>query len=636
MTLLNEGIARLDAPPLWRFGDAELDESQARLTVDGAPVALDRSSYDLLVCLLRHAGDVVEKDELLRAGWPGRVVSENSLAKAIGRLRLALGDPDGARLRVVHGYGYRLVADVQRLDAMRATTVVAAVASDASDATGATAAARARVPTDTPAVAPRREWRVLALAAVVAVGLGAIALLRLAPVAPPVRPSVAVLPFTDASPLHDQRYFVDGLVDEVYDDLSRLPQLRVASSISPADAASDGPAIGRALGATAVVEGSVRKTDDRVHVDIAVRDTRDGRTIWSETYDRPLGELFALQDDLSRGVIAALRIELLPAQRVELARHGTASPEAYRELLFARHVFQDDETAQRRSIAAFERAVALDPNYVEAWLGLANVLGHSGIYADSADEALAGKRRAMEAIDHVLTLAPQSVDAYLLRGDLKYAHWWDWSGGEADLEKAAALSSRDNPSYLLRLARLRAALGRLPEALALLRRASELRPEAGAWTVMGYHYTALGQFDQARAALTEALRLGPLDEHARYYLGLGELLQGRPAQALPHFEASAHYLRLTGLAVAYHSLGDAAASERNLQLLITRFGHISPYQVAEVHAWRGENDAAFRELDRAADLRDASIMYLKFDPLLRPIRSDPRYRALLERVNLPP
>ncbi len=152
---------------------------------------------------------------------------------------------------------------------------------------------------------------------------------------------------------------------------------------------------------------------------------------------------------------------------------------------------------------------------------------------------------------------------------------------------------------------------------------------------MGYHYIGQGNFELARNALTQAIHNVPLDEHAHYYLGLAELLQGRAGQAIPHFEDSAHVLRLTGLALAQHSLGDAAASERQLQLLIARYGHILPYQAAEVYAWRGERDNAFAWLDRAEQLHDASFIYLEFDPLLRNLHSDPRFRALLARLRLP-
>jgi TolB-like protein/DNA-binding winged helix-turn-helix (wHTH) protein/tetratricopeptide (TPR) repeat protein len=625
-----------------RFGSAELDEREMRLTVRGAAVSLDRSGYDLLLCLLQHAGEVVPKDELLRVGWPGRVVTENSLTKAIGRLRQALDDADGECLRVVHGYGYRLVADVHCLPAVEVPSMPAAI--DAPPPAPASILAGARVP-------PRKRWwspvlvgTIVIFAAVGVVHIGSRTPAPANAVSPQVAPaaalsSIAVLPFLDLSETQDQSYFSDGLADQLLDSLVRVPQLHVVARTSSFAFRSkdlDIPTIGSKLNAQTVLEGSVRKSADRVRVTVQLIKSVDGYHLWSETYDRPVTELFAMQDEIVRAIVSALRIELLPEQQRELARHGTTNAEAYDEFLLAHQVFKDDETAHRRSIAHFERAVALDPNFVDAWSGLADVLGHSGMYADSAAEGLAGKRHALEIVDRVVALAPDRPDGLKMRGVFRAAHWWNWTGAEQDLQRAVALSPPDDEQALVELGRVRAALGRVPEAIELELRATQINPQSGnAWTVMGYHYTALGQFDQARDVLTQAIRIVPLDEHARYYLGLGELLQGHAAAALPHFEDSAHFLRLTGMALAHHSLGDRTAADQDLQLLIARFGHILPYQAAEVYAWRGDKDKAFEWLNRAYELHDASFIYYKFDPLLRNLHDDARYHTLLKKLGLP-
>jgi len=629
------------AAAIWRFGRVELDEHDRRLAVDGASVPLDRSGYDLLLCLVRRAGEVVAKEDLLRVGWPGRVVTENSLAKAIGRLRLALGDPDGECLRVVHGYGYRLVADVRALP----TAVVASPA-----AGGHTQQPLAAT---VPAASPkRRHWwtpilvgSILIFAAIGVVHIGsrsAAPAIAVSPAAAQTEPtsSVAVLPFLDLSESQDQAYFSDGLADELLDSLSRLPQIRVVSRTSSFAFRGkdlDIPTIARKLNAQTVLEGSVRKSADRVRVTVQLIKAIDGYHVWSQTYDRPITELFAMQDEIVRAIVSALRIELLPEQRRELVRHATTNAEAYDEFLLAQQVFKDDETAHRRSIAHFQRAVALDPDFVDAWSGLADVLGHSGMYADSAAEGLAGKRRALEIIDRVIALVPDRSDGWKQRGVFRAAHWWNWSGAEEDLQRAVALSPADDEQALVELGRVRAAQGKLPEAIELELRATQINPHSGnAWTVMGYHHTALGQFERAHEVLTQGLRNVPLDEHARYYLGLGELLQGRAAAALPLFEDSAHVLRLTGMALAHHSLGDAAAADLDLRLLISRYGHILPYQAAEVYAWRGDRDKAFEWLDRAYELHDASFIYYKFDPLLRSLHDDSRYGVLLNKIGLQP
>ena len=648
MTLIKEEQwdtprARDDGTPVtWRFGSAELDERDMRLTVDGTAVPLDRSGYDLLQCLVRRAGEVVPKDELLRVGWPARVVTENSLAKAIGRLRQALDDADGESLRVVHGYGYRLVADVQALPSGAVRTPAAA------NDPPPPAPAQLRPPASNP---PRQRWwtpiligTILIFAAVGVIHIGSRAPAPANAVPPEATQtaelsSIAVLPFLDLSETQDQTYFSDGLAEQLLDSLARVPQLHVVartSSFAFRGKDLDIPTIGRKLNAQTLLEGSVRKSADRVRVTVQLIKSVDGYHLWSETFDRPVTELFAMQDEIVRAIVSALRIELLPEQQRDLARHATTNAEAYDEFLLAHQVYKDDETAHRRSIAHFERAVALDANFVDAWFGLADVLGHSGMYADSAAEGLAGKRHALEIIDRVIALAPDRPDAWKMRGVFRAAHWWNWAGAEQDLQRAVALSPPEDEQPLVELGRVRAAQGKLREAIELEQRAGQINLQSGnAWTVMGYHYTALGQFELAREVLAQALRNAPLDEHARYYLGLGELLQGHAAAAVPHFEDSAHVLRLTGMALAHHSLGDVAAADQDLRLLIARYGHILPYQAAEVYAWRGEKDKAFEWLDRAYELHDASFIYYTFDPLLHNLRDDPRYHALLKKLGLP-
>lgn len=617
-------------PARWRFASVEVDEPRATVSIAGVPAALDRSSFEVLRRLVRGAGEVVSKEELLQAGWPGRVVTENSLVKAIGRLRQLIGDGDGEILRVVHGYGYRLAVPVERGDAEDPARDPASATADPT----ATRSLPAPVPSASRRVA---AWWLLAALAGASIASGFAYLNgRVAATNPPAE-SIAVLPFADLSPAQDQMYFADGLADELLEALDRVPQLRVAGRATAFAhrAAGDPRAIGRDLNVATVLTGSVRRSNERIRVTVQLLKTSDGYQIWSQTYDRPMADLFALQDDIAHAIVDALRIQLLPDQQRGLVRHRTANAAAFDEYLLAREVFKDDETANRRSLAHYERAVQLDPQFIDAWMGLADILGHSGLYADDAEQALAGKRRALAILDRIVGIAPGEPAAYLKRGTMRYAHWWDWDGAEADFARAAELGGDDDPALLVERARLRAAFGRMPEAAALLERAAEGDSDSAAWTVLGYHLVALGRFDAARETLTKALHRQPLDEHAHYYLGLGELLQGRADAALPHFEDSAHVLRLTGLAIAHHSAGDAQASDRDLGLLISRYGHILPYQVAEVYAWRGETDDAFAWLERAYQLHDASFMYLEFDPLLRAIRGDPRLAELLRRLKLP-
>ena len=625
------------APACWRFAHVQFDEAHAKLYVHGREVELDRSGQALLSYFLRHPGVLVHKDTLLNIGWSGRVVAENTLAKAISRLRQHLGDDNGELLRVVHGYGYRLLADVEALPIDAATTteplpVLAPAASAAS----------------APPPVPAAWWRggTGAAGVLLVVAISAFALVRLLPHAAPVSStsavvpvagSIAVLPFIDLSPKHDQGYFADGLADELLDNLQRIDRLQVAartSSFALRNSTADVHSIGTQLGVRHVLEGSVRSSGERVRVTVQLIDTRNGFHLWSQTYDRPMSELFALQDEIVSRIVEALRIELAPEALRAAAHHGTRNPEAFRPFLYARSIFQDDETAGRRSIVASRRAVALDPQFFDAWLNLALLLDFDSVIPDSREEVLANKREALSILQRLIQQRPQRADLYLHRGDTLFWHWQDIAGAERDFEHAAQLGLREDDDWMVKMSRVYAASGRMQAAMALTGKATARDPKSVAWVVRAYHLLGVGRIDEARATAQHALLQRPQDEHAYYYLGLCDLLQGQPRAATEHFDESTNTFRLAGLAMAEQALGHPAVSEQHLQRLIERYGHVTPYLVADIYAWRGDNTNAYLWMQRSVDVRDASLMYLAFDPLLAPLRKDPRWPGLLRQVKL--
>jgi TolB-like protein/DNA-binding winged helix-turn-helix (wHTH) protein/tetratricopeptide (TPR) repeat protein len=640
MSAVNEPTGTFQ-PLRWRIGSALFDPTSAKIERESNTFELDRSSLLVLRCLVEQAGEAVDKDILLRAGWPSRHVTENSLTKAIGRLRQALGDEQGEMVRVVHGFGYRLLSAIPVPDPQE--FIPSGLTNHAASEVG--------VNTESKSWAFHVRGRAkLILGACLGVLLGLMVWhanatpgidVTHATILPstPKPPSIAILPLADLSPNHDQSYFSDGLSDQLIANLSILPEINVVgrtSSFPYREKGLDAVTIGRELKVGTVLDGSVRKDGDRLRVTVELVDTQTGYRLWSEIFDRPFKDLFTIQDEIARAVLASLRVELLPEKIQGMRGFHTNNPEAFERFLFGNHIWKDDETSQRRSLAAYQRAVELDPEFYEAWVSLADCLGHSGLYADRAEEALAGKRQAMKALDRAIAIAPDQAKAWLERGDLKYAHWWDWTGGAQDLERGAAAGAHDTVDYLLRMARLRAALGHLEEAVSLNRRASQVDPRhATPLVVMGYHLTALGRYEEAERLLTQAAHLNPSDDHVHYYLGLGKLFRGNPREAIAHFEDSAFAFRLTGLAIAQHQLGDRTKSDQALKTLRERYGHILPYQLAEVHAFRGERDLAFQWLERSCQLHDASLMYLLWDPLLLNLRGDPRYTAVLQKVHLP-
>jgi TolB-like protein/DNA-binding winged helix-turn-helix (wHTH) protein/Flp pilus assembly protein TadD len=616
----------------WRFGRVLLDEARAQLWVDERPVALERACLELLSYLLRHPGEKVDKDTLLRVGWPGRVVSENSLAKAISKLRHALDDADGSLLQVVHGYGYRLAWPAERIEALHE--------SSEPHAPAAASASPARRPaTRTPV-----RWfagLVLALTAGAALLAGWLHWQKAPSSDPPARPvprmtAIAVLPFLDLSPQRDQGYFADGLAEQLLDNLAQLPELNVVartSSFAYRNTSLSAQEIGRKLGATMVLEGSVRMSGERLRITTQLIDARNGYHLWSRTYDRPLQELFDLQDEITRSVVAALKIEFSPQR--DKFRHATRNPEAYRQLLLARSLPGLDETSGRQRIQALRNAVNLDPGYVEAWLALANQLNYDGLYQDSRDEAQAGKREALAILDRLVAEFPRRTDVRLMRGDARFWSRRDMTGAEQDFAAARSPDPAVEAERQVKLARLYAATGRMAQALASTERALQLQPTLdSALTVRGYHLLASTRFADARKVLAQGSSLSPEQPHYHYYLGLCDLLQGAARASLADFDNSHPVFRLSGTAAARWTLGERAAADEALQSLTRRYGHISRYEIGQVHAWRGEPDQAFAWLQRSVAGHEASVMYLPFDPMLRSLHGDPRWAELLRSAGL--
>ena len=453
-------------------------------------------------------------------------------------------------------------------------------------------------------------------------------------------PSIAVLPFADLSQARDQAYFSDGLADELLDQLAKLPQLRVAgrtSSFSFRGKDDDVASIGRKLNVSTVLEGSVRKSGDQIRITVQLINVADGFHLWSETYDRKMTDLFFVQDDIAQSVVAALKLQLLPGQGVAMTRHRTDNPEAYRQWLIGQNMQRSGSSdSDRRAIAAYEKAIAIDPKFATAYISLANVLGGDADYADSASEVAAGKDRSLKLMDQAILLDPDLADSYLARADFLYYTKWDWAGAQRDLDTFARLHPEASFSALVHQSRLFSALGRIREAIALDQRSLELEPLSNSWGLLGYHHAVIGEYPQARQALQRAYELHPMDNHVNWYIGLTSLLEGKPMEAIAEFDRSGGGFRLAGLAMAQFDAGQDQASQQSLDKLKARFGNGYAYQIAAVHAWRGETDAAFEWLERARAQRDASLIYIKFDPLLRKLHGDPRYAAWLMRMKLPP
>ncbi len=455
-------------------------------------------------------------------------------------------------------------------------------------------------------------------------------------------PSIAVLPLVNLSSDREQDYFADGLAEQLLNLLANVQGLHVAgrsSSFFFKGKSEDLRTIGQKLNVGTVLEGSVRRAGDRIRITAQLTDTVDGYQRWSETYDRKLTDVFSVQDEIARAVVAALKFKLLPEEAPTTREQRTDNQEAYRQYLLGRHFFnRGNPEGIRLAAKAFENALALDPGYAPAWAGLAHAEFYmAGWVGGSAAAVTDAAGRALTAAERAVALAPALSDGYSARGKMRGIFKWDWEGGRADMERALAL----NPSDVIALRAMAndvlLPVGRLREAVAAARKATELDPlDTNAWVTFGLTLCYAGETDSARSALGHALEVGPDNDWAAYNLGFVDLADGRPASALPRFAVlRTEWMRLTGVALSQRDLGHAAESKAALDALLTSHADDSGYQVAQVYARRDEHDRAFQWLDRAYSIHDTGLRYLKQDPVLKGLRGDPRFGVLLRKMNLP-
>jgi TolB-like protein/Tfp pilus assembly protein PilF len=515
------------------------------------------------------------------------------------------------------------------------------------------AAAAPLQPASSPTTSPQTHWVPLMIAAVVVIGLGYFAVdkfvlskheqgTKQAPAQPAQaitqvqipEKSIAVLPFVDMSEKHDQEYFSDGLAEELLDLLSQVPDLRVparTSSFYFKGRSDDIATIAGKLRVAHLLEGSVRRSGKRIRVTAQLIRADNGYHLWSKTYDRDVSDIFQVQDEIASAVVSALKAQLLSSQPLA-SRHRTDNTEAYAQYLLGNQLRErDTRESNRQALEAYRRAVALDPGYAAAYSGVAEAEWR---IVDLATGEAAGAQRSRAAAEHAIALAPDSPDGYWARGVLRGVYDFDWTGAESDFKKALELDPND-VRVLRDYGGLFATRGRNAEALAAMHRSLALDPlSVRAWRQLGSLQLDLGRLTEAKEAGQHLTVLAPESYLTIMLVGNIALAEGRAADALAEFRKDSGIWKLIGSAMAEYTLGDAAASQAALEQLVREYAVTSAYQIAEVYAWRGERDAAFAWLERAYRQHDGGMTYLYHSRLFAPLRDDPRYQALLHKLNL--
>jgi TolB-like protein len=444
--------------------------------------------------------------------------------------------------------------------------------------------------------------------------------------------SIAVLPFVDMSEKKDQEYFSDGLSEELIDMLTKVPDLRVparTSSFYFKGKSADIATIAQKLRVAHVLEGSVRKAGNHLRVTAQLIRAENGYHLWSETYDRDLKDIFVVQDEIAAAVLAALKLKLAPIQ--QSSSRQTSNVEAYNEMLLARQFYhRGDLDGIQRARDALHKAIALDSNYAEAYASLAYI----EYFATQLSGDTAGLTRAQAMADKAVALAPERPYGYAARGFVR-TQSWDWAGAQADYQKALQIDPT-NADVLQGYSGFLASQGRLTEAIAAERKSTELDPLSGQWWgFLEAHLIRSGDFGAAREVMRRALEVAPESPEVLFNSASLLLLEGKAPDALTMYrKIDVEDYRLAGVAAAEHALGNAEESQHALDELIAKHAQQSALRIAAVFESRGEKDMALQWLDRAYRQHDSLLAYIKVMPF-DSLRSDPRYKSLLRKMNLP-
>jgi DNA-binding winged helix-turn-helix (wHTH) protein/tetratricopeptide (TPR) repeat protein len=575
----------------YEFGPFHLDSSKRLLTSRGELVPLTPKAFDILLVLVENRGQVVEKEELLKLVWPDTVVEEGNLTFNVHALRKALGErPSEHRyILTIPGRGYCFVADTR--------TTHAEAFGDASTA---------------PAGLERT----------------------------PIR-SLAVLPFRSPGHGPEDEYLGLGVADALITRLSGLRQVVVRPTLSVRRYAGidESPGvIGRELAVESILEGSIRRSGDRIRVTVQLISVRDGSELWAEKFDERFTDVFTVEDRVSERVAEALKIKLTEADREVLKKRYTLNPEAFQSYLKGRYYWNKrTRDGIRKGIEHFDQAIEQDPLYALAYAGLADcysLLSMHGVLQpkEAFTRAKAAAIRALEIDDQLA-----EAHASLAYASLYYE--WDWAAAEREFKRSIDL----NPNYATAHHWYHEYLilqGRIAEAIEEIRKAQELDPLSPAINAaLVLPLLNSGQYDRGIDGLKRVIELEPGFYRSHLFLGIAYVLVGQYDSAFKELqdamslsENGIRAMAALGWAYAVAGRRDEARSVMDELKRRMQERYVPPYSMAIILTALGEKNTALEWLERGYQARDEWLTRLGIAPELDSLRSDPRFRDLLRRV----
>jgi TolB-like protein/Tfp pilus assembly protein PilF len=456
--------------------------------------------------------------------------------------------------------------------------------------------------------------------------------------------SVAVLPFVNASADPNTEYLSDGITESLINSLSMLPHLKVMSRDSAfmyKGKDTDAKTVGQTLGVRAVLKGRVMQRGDDLEISAELVDARDDSHIWGQQYSRKASDIFALQGDLAKEMTSMLRMRLTGEDEKRMMKTYTANPEAYQDYLKGRYWWNKaTKEGLNKGVEYFQQAIAIDPAYALAYVGLADCYNDLSAFGYVAPKD--GYPKAREAVEKALAIDDTLAEAHTALAFIKSDYEWDWQGGEAEFNRAIALNPNDANVRHLHAALGLMIRGKVEEGIAEDKRALELDPLSLVinWS-LGMDYFQTRRYDQAIEQERKTLDLDPNFIFAHDTIGDAYVQKSMFKEGIAEFEKSLTVIpddpiTLSRLGRAYALQGRRADAEKVLDQIneLSKREFIPPYIRAEIYAALGEKDKSFEWLDKSVD--EHCVKHMKTDPSFDPLRQDPRFADVLRRMNLQP
>jgi len=458
--------------------------------------------------------------------------------------------------------------------------------------------------------------------------------------------SLVVLPLENLTGDKEQDYFADGMTDDLTANLAKIRSLRVISrSTAMAYKGTHKPLseIARELRVDAVVEGTVLRAGNRVRITAELVQVSTDHHLWADTYESQIGDVLALQNRVSSAIVDEIRINLTPEDKQRLAKNPSVSPDAYEDYLKGRYYWnRRSGEGFAKAIGYFEEATRKDPQYALAYAGLADCYGIIGptIYGTvpSAEAAQKAKAAAIRALE----IDPSLAEAETSLATAKFNYDWDWPGASEGFKRAIQLDPKYATAYQ-RYSLYSIAMGRFDDSFEQIKRARDLDPlSISINSSFGWRLYLARQYDRSIAQLRDTLEMDPSYEWAHLILGQAYEQKGEYILAISELRKAVELshnspLMVSALAHAYAISGNRAEAQKLLGQLVTesRKQYVSPYYIAVVYLGLGKNDLATTWLEKAFADRSNGLVFAKVEPELDPLRSDPRFIALEQKLNFP-